>query len=214
MVLLLSHQQKSNNNPTVLPNHNLKTKQRQEKFNSVYTIAGRTNPQGRGFLLCCVCNEQNTTYRYEVVFKANDKRLSVNNTDLNISYQNESSLLKITDDSGIQSVEDDHEYYNFPPRHPRHGHLKWSPVYWSILPLTYNKREVLKSNGNVKTYPDYPVHIPTTTLRRAADNIKRGRIGQKHFIRFLSNRVSFDLASLYTLQFKSYPTRHNISCML
>jgi hypothetical protein len=166
MVLLLLHQLNAQKESKVFPNHSSKRNYNRRKLlnSGLYALTGRTNPSGTGLLLCCVCHEQNTTYRYEVVYKDNEKTLSFNNTTL---YQNESSLLKITDDSGIEST-DDHEYYNFPPRHPRHGHLKWRPVYTSILPLSPNKLEGLKTNCSVKTYPDYPVHIPTTTLRRAA----------------------------------------------
>ena len=90
-------------------------------------------------LLCCVCQEQNTAY-YEVVFAKSDFSQTVI--------------------AQIPKVEDrDNDYYNFPVRHPRHGHLQWA-----CKPETGS------------TYPDYPVHIRTTTLARIFAKSEKGRL--------------------------------------
>ena len=145
-----------------------------------------TTGGGTGLFLCCVCQEQNTTYRYEVVYKSKfeDKTLSFLSQN-NLSEIEDSSLLPVlSDDSGIHSSsndnnedEDDHEYYNFPPRHPRHGHLRWKPVYMPIFAIASKEtKEIVRTtNNNIKTYPDYPVHLQTTTLRKAAAVIKSGK---------------------------------------
>ena len=78
MVLLLLHPQQNispHEKPKiVLPKNDLKNKRNnREKFDGKVTLTGRVNPSGTGFLLCCVCHEQNTTYRYEVVYKATAK---------------------------------------------------------------------------------------------------------------------------------------------
>ncbi len=64
-------------------------------------------------------------------------------------------------------------YYNFPPRPPRHGHLKWavppsfSPFLFPDLELgELEEEEEDHHHHPPATYPDYPVHIRTTTLRR------------------------------------------------
>ena len=194
VLLLLQHQPGSVKESKALPNNNLlKPSYDRRKLNSVlYALTGHNtnlNSSGTcgapGLLLCCVCQEQNTTYRYEVVYKTNDKTLSFNTTNLygtNENNNNENSLLQITDDSGIHStstnvIDDDHEYYNFPPRHPRHGHLKWTPVYTPLLSIASKESKgLLKINNcSIKTYPDYPVHLQTTTLRTAAAVIKSGK---------------------------------------
>ena len=181
MVLLLLHQPQGVKETKVLDSSKLKRTNNRRKINSIlYALSGNTHLDsgtGTGLFLCCVCHEQNTTYRYEVVYKANDKTLSFNTTNL---YPNETSLLQIgSDDSGIHSssnTDEDHEYYNFPPRHPRHGHLKWKPVYTPILTFASKEtKELLSNDSSVKTYPDYPVHLQTTTLRRAAAVLKSGK---------------------------------------
>ena len=181
MVVLLLHQQHSGSvkESKELSSNNCKSKYDRRKLNKIiYALTGNTNSSsGTGLFLCCVCHEQNTTYRYEVVYKSNEKTLSFNTTTL---YPNENSLLQVTDDSGIHSSsnndDDDHQYYNFPPRHPRHGHLKWKPVYTPILTLTSKEtKRGLNNNYSIETYPDYPVHLQTTTLRRAAAVIKSGK---------------------------------------
>jgi hypothetical protein len=193
VLLLLQNQPGSVKESKVLPNNNLlKPNYDRRKLKSVlYALTGHNtnlNSSGKGgapgLLLCCVCHEQNTTYRYEVVYKTNDKTLSFNTTNLYAENKNDNSLLQITDDSGIHSNStnvvddnDDHQYYNFPPRHPRHGHLKWTPVYTPILTLASKETKGLLqiNNCSIKTYPDYPVHLQTTTLRRAAAVIKSGK---------------------------------------
>ena len=64
--------------------------------------------------------------------------------------------------------DDSHEYYNFPPRHPRHGHLKW-PIW---RPLVTSEESLVHESICITTYPDYPVHLPTFTLKRVASVIK------------------------------------------
>lgn len=94
----------------------------------------------RGLLLCCVCHEQSTTtYRYEVVYKAPDKFAATSVT---------------------QSDDNDNDYYNFPLRHPRHGHLRWP-----VLTRTLTRTLLLH-------YPDYPVHLSTVTLKRLKSRSK------------------------------------------
>ena len=85
-------------------------------------------------LLCCICHDQNTSLRYEVVYRQADRSITI----LDVSASKE-ELEALTGDS----VDSETEYYNFPPKHPRHGHLRWT-----------------------ETYPDYPVHIQTFTLSR------------------------------------------------
>ena len=90
----------------------------------------------QGLFLCCVCHEQNTAY-YGVVFNQ--------------------SLRSKAEEGPIEEA--DSGYYNFPLRHPRHGHLQW----------------VLKPELG-STYPDYPVHIRTTTLARFRSLNEKGRM--------------------------------------
>ena len=122
-------------------------------------------------LLCCICQDQNTTFRYEVVYKQANKSITI----LDITDANKEELELLTEDStpdrtdsGAKNSVDDSsetaEYYNFPPKHPRHGHLKWP-----LVPVTST------SEGS---YPDYPIHIPTFTLQRInnllANKARRG----------------------------------------
>jgi len=158
-----------------------------------------------GLLLCCVCHEHNTTFRYEVVYKtaaASLSTLTLHQPGLVAAIQSldpepqpqRCQSVRITElndegqeiDSGIKedtslvlsqtvspvgtvslfSDDQSHEYYNFPPRHPRHGHLKW-PVW------TPNPSPIPNSGGGlVATYPDYPIHIPTVTLKRISSSRK------------------------------------------
>lgn len=109
-------------------------------------------------LLCCVCHEHNTTFRYEVIYKSklcsNSETANAKNSDL---VEKQVTLTTSIDDSS------ENEYYNFPPRHPRHGHLKW-PV--------FRPSEILQESICITTYPDYPVHLPTFTLKRVASVIR------------------------------------------
>ena len=96
-------------------------------------------------LLCCICHDHNSSLRYEVVYRQADKSITI----LDISASKE-ELQALTGDS----VDSETEYYNFPAKHPRHGHLRWT-----------------------STYPDYPVHIPTFTLSRI-NNLLASRAAQ------------------------------------
>ena len=121
-------------------------------------------------LLCCVCQDQNTTFRYEVVYKQADRSITI----LDLTPTNKEELRGLTEDSDARpdSLEDssEAEYYNFPPKHPRHGHLKW-PV-WSPAVSRATERSTLTSSSLVSSsplsgsYPDHPIHIPTFTLQR------------------------------------------------
>jgi hypothetical protein len=103
-------------------------------------------------LLCCVCSETNTTFRYEVIY---------NNKIDNLVQQ------QVTLTTSIDTAEGENDYYNFPPRHPRHGHLKW-PI---LRPLvTTEPTEQSFESICITTYPDYPVHLPTFTLKRVIKN--------------------------------------------
>ena len=104
-------------------------------------------------LLCCVCSETNTTFRYEVIYN--------NNLDLNTSVQQQVTLT-----TSIDTTSEENDYYNFPPRHPRHGHLKW-PI---LRPLVTTVPEQSFESICITTYPDYPVHLPTFTLKRVIKN--------------------------------------------
>ena len=77
----------------------------------------------------------------------------------------------ITSDSDNQQVavkpyfnksQEEEPYYNFPPRHPSHGHLKWKGYQWY--------QPELITDTNDKEYPNYPIHIPTQTLRRIVED--------------------------------------------
>ena len=102
---------------------------------AIYQVSG-------GFLFCCVGQEKDTSYRYEVLYQ---------------------DPQQVSPTSAKES--DDHLYYNFPLRpHPRHGHLKKVPVFASLT--TLDSRSNTLTRKTVKLYPDYPVHIPTFTLKR------------------------------------------------
>ena len=118
-------------------------------------------------LLCCVCHESNTTFRYEVIYK-NDSESQLNNPVTN----------QVTLTTSIDT-EEENDYYNFPPRHPRHGHLKW-PI---LRPLVTTVPEHSFESICITTYPDYPVHLPTFTLKRVIKNgvLSKGRL-EKHLI--------------------------------
>ena len=144
-------------------------------------------------LLCCVCHEHNTTFRYEVVYKStsaasNDKKRP---QDV-VSKSPPTSITdlvhqQVTLTTSVEDTEssDDHEYYNFPPRHPRHGHLKWPLIVQqtaslkSEAALNFNHSAALGYESLcISTYPDYPVHLSTFTLKRVASAIKqKGRRG-------------------------------------
>jgi hypothetical protein len=153
-------------------------------------------PPHGGLLLCCVCHEHNTTFRYEVVYKAGDsistltfqppnglvalppghpaRCPSARITELTDDGQEIQDVPKIAHNPPVSAVspagtvslfsdDQSHEYYNFPPRHPRHGHLKW-PV-WTPNPSP-TPNGSLSQPSFIATYPDYPIHIPTVTLKR------------------------------------------------
>ena len=139
-------------------------------------------------LLCCVCHEHNTTFRYEVVYKStsaasNDKKRP---QDV-VSKSPPTSITdlvhqQVTLTTSVEDTEssDDHEYYNFPPRHPRHGHLKWPLIVQqtaslkSEAALNFNHSAALGYESLcISTYPDYPVHLSTFTLKRVASAIKQ-----------------------------------------
>ena len=104
-------------------------------------------------LLCCLCDDPGSpSSRYEVVRQQANRSITI----LDISA-NKEELELLTGQTkpgpGDWSVDSETEYYNFPAKHPRHGHLKW-PVAHPVSPV------------NLGTYPDYPVHLPTVTLSR------------------------------------------------
>ena len=81
-------------------------------------------------LLCCVCEDKNSTYRYEVVYRSpakadggGDKGLTLLPVYATVAKKNKKA--NVDDDNGEDVDSEDHAYYNFPPRHPRHGHLQW-----------------------------------------------------------------------------------------
>ena len=80
-------------------------------------------------LLCCVCEDKNSTYRYEVVYRSpakadgGEKGLTLLPVYATVAKKNKKANLD--DDNGEDVDSEDHAYYNFPPRHPRHGHLQW-----------------------------------------------------------------------------------------
>ena len=122
-------------------------------------------------LLCCVCQDQNTTFRYEVVYKQADRSITI----LDLTPANKEELRGLTQDLSDEvrpedSLEDssEAEYYNFPPKHPRHGHLKWPVWRPSVVteasPVT--QTSLVSSSGVSGSYPDHPIHIPTFTLQR------------------------------------------------
>ena len=77
-------------------------------------------------------------------------------------------LRPLTEDSSEQEA----EYYNFPLKHPRHGHLN---LKWPVSAVWRSNKGGREDSGEASTsvtsvtsadYPDYPVHIPTFTLQR------------------------------------------------
>ncbi len=179
-------------------------KQQSEEEEEVNDNSGRTNhnnnnrqvsltPANRQHqqrLLCCVCQEQNTTYHYEVVYS---RSAGVNTADqqhllppaaehspviaglfapTRICYSSDDSTLiaggrRLLQHQQQLPEEEEQCYYNFPPRHPRHGHLKWA-LTTPVGPLS------------VPTYPDYPVHIKTNTLRKVVvSTLTRNRSGEE-----------------------------------
>ena len=142
-------------------------------------------------LLCCVCHEHNTTFRYEVVYKSTSAADKKRPQDV-VSKSPPTSITdlvhqQVTLTTSVEDTEssDDHEYYNFPPRHPRHGHLKWPLIVQqtaslkSEAALNFNHSAALGYESLcISTYPDYPVHLSTFTLKRVASAIKqKGRRG-------------------------------------
>ena len=110
-------------------------------------------------LLCCICSEQNTTFRYEVVYSQNNRSITLldaSEEERQCLTQEVQEVQEVQEGQEVQEVE--HQYYNYPPRHPRHGHLSW-PV-WT--PTT----SVANTSQLSITYPDHPIHIPTLTLQR------------------------------------------------
>jgi hypothetical protein len=104
-------------------------------------------------LLCCVCHEQNSSFRYEVVFNKKDS----SKIPLETLEVSQVLIEPIAEElEQLETTTTSNDYYNFPLRHPRHGHLKWS-VWRTFSHALLNQAE---------TYPDYPVHIPTITLKR------------------------------------------------
>ena len=95
------------------------------------------------------------------------------------------------------SLEDsqENEYYNFPPRHPRHGHLKW-PI-WK--PIVTSEESFVHESICITTYPDYPVHLSTFTLKRVASVIKtRAQKGRGRFCFFIHLILLLILTNLCT----------------
>ena len=119
-------------------------------------------------LLCCICSEKNTTFRYEVVYSQQNKSIT-----LLESPDEELQCLTHPENNGQNSLEEtlsENQYYNFPPRHPRHGHLSW-PV-WNPTSSSIANTSQLSI-----TYPDHPIHIPTLTLRRIYSQLARNQGG-------------------------------------
>ena len=112
-------------------------------------------------LLCCICTEKNTTFRYEVVYSQQNKSITLLESK---DEEERQCLTGHPESNGQNSLEEsssENQYYNFPPRHPRHGHLSW-PV-WT--PTSSSTIAANTSQLSI-TYPDHPIHIPTLTLRR------------------------------------------------
>ena len=129
------------------------------------------DPEAVTRLLCCVCSDQNTTFRYEVVYKQADRSITI----LDLTPANREELRGLTEDISDARPEDSledsseaAEYYNFPPKHPRHGHLKWPVWRPSVVteasPVTSSS--LVSSSVVSGSYPDHPIHIPTFTLQR------------------------------------------------
>ncbi|CAB4058296.1 unnamed protein product [Lepeophtheirus salmonis] len=173
------------------------------------------NKDQKGLFLCCVCHERNTVYSYEVVYRSSSGHpngtgqsllhtLSEPNLQaLCLTHQGEGGGTGTAGDSereelllrcdserdvGCNIDNDDHQYYNYPLRHPRHGHLKWPLFDFSTTTLP-----PLSS----ASYPDYPIHIPTTTLKRIKKVTTKGAIAAdlRHYLntRFPKGGVDHDL---------------------
>ena len=246
------------NTATSENNNQLHEQQDHQNSSSSEFYASLPRSHQQKSLLCCVCHEHNTTFRYEVVYKnslqeasapalghqPNSKtkttRAVANNsgpkkngsTSTNLILHNNPSTLtdlvrqQVTLTTSVDTDDTDdsnHEYYNFPPRHPRHGHLKWSV--WrpalvttsssstsaasaptNIFPFppsagrtttpatgVINSKEAVEYNNNcqrsvvhesicITTYPDYPVHLSTFTLKRVASVIKQNKGRRKKSI--------------------------------
>ena len=127
-------------------------------------------------LLCCICHEKNTTFRYEVVYKQDNKSITI----LDVKGTNPEELECLTHPQGRNpdSFDSENEYYNFPARHPRHGHLRW-PV-WTPTNSVTNESQLSI------TYPDYPIHIPTLTLRRITNLLASRQRRGNSIIRIIS----------------------------
>jgi len=92
-------------------------------------------------LLCCVCAEQ-SSFRYEVIYhEAKGVTATLGDVKPVIASRHK------------PREEEGDGYYNFPARHPRWGYLRW--------PVAVND-----GKAGVAYFPDYPVHLRTTTIRR------------------------------------------------
>lgn len=74
--------------------------------------------------LCCVCQEKNTTFRYEVVCQDNIALLQLPQVAQPSSISEITGALASYRSPPADDPSFENEYYNFPPRHPSHGHLK------------------------------------------------------------------------------------------
>ena len=86
---------------------------------------GLQRRHGEALLLCCVCEDKNSTYRYEVLYRSPDnssKGLTLLPVYATVAKKNKRANV---DNDDEEDDSEDHAYYNFPPRHPRHGHLRW-----------------------------------------------------------------------------------------
>ena len=118
-------------------------------------------------LLCCICSEKNTTFRYEVVYSSHNKSITLLEPD----HEELQCLTQLGGGASDSDTCSENQYYNFPPRHPRHGHLSW-PV-WT--PSSGQENPANTSQLSI-TYPDHPIHIPTLTLRRIYSQLaKQGK---------------------------------------
>lgn len=188
---------------TLFPNPDVRPSHQQQPLQ----LPQHHRPLHPGLLLCCICHEHNTTFRYEVIYKTTAGSISTlalksPENFLSLQHQQQSRLEspRITEltsegeeisghqDSSVSgpdhcrpiskvgtlSLFDDqsHEYYNFPPKYPRHGHLKW-PV-WTPNPSPVPNGSPVQPCF-IATYPDYPIHIPTVTLKRIA-SARKGKI--------------------------------------
>ena len=254
------------NTATSENNNQLHEQQDHQNSSSSEFYASLPRSHQQKSLLCCVCHEHNTTFRYEVVYKDSLKEVAAaaaaaaalgqpnsktttavannsgpeehahhknnkNSTNLILHSTSPSTLTdlvrqQVTLTTSVDTDDTDdsnHEYYNFPPRHPRHGHLKWSvwrpalvttsssstsaaSVPTNIFPFppsagrtttpatgVINSKEAVEYNNNcqrsvvhesicITTYPDYPVHLSTFTLKRVASVIKQNKGRRKKSI--------------------------------